>query len=67
MPSLWLGAIICNISVSVGENVTHLTDSYDVPHLPAPTHIPTLLEHTYYKNKLLKPNQKQLLLCMKCI
>ena len=37
MQHLRLEALICNISV--GEKVTHVTDSYDVPHFP--THHPT--------------------------
>ena len=52
MQPLKLGAIICNISVSVGEKVTYLADSYDVPHLPTPAPI-HFLQH-------LKPDQKQL-------
>ena len=36
MQPLKLGAMICNISVSVGEKVTYLADSYGVPHLPTP-------------------------------
>ena len=50
---------VCNISVSVGGKVTHLTDSYDVYYLQIPTHILNLPEHTYYK-LLLKLGQKQL-------
>ena len=49
MQHLRLEAMICNISVSVGGGVgkvTHLTDSYDVPHLQPPpssnTHIKAL-------------------------
>ena len=62
MQPLGLGAIICNISVSVGEKVIQLTDSYDVPpsqlpHLPPPhTHIPhpppTHLLQTTFKTRL---------------
>ena len=62
MQPLGLGAIICNISVSVGEKVIQLTDSYDVPppnfpisphthtHIPHPP--PTHLLQTTFKTRL---------------